>query len=122
MIQNIKCILVYGLEDNEIVKIKQRYGKVIKVTSDMSQMKVKDIISGLNIVDESQDMPKEYMIVFNGFNEGELKAAIKYIRSFINGGVLAVTTPTSCNWSFKYLLEHLIEEREWFETQQKGRE
>ncbi|MBW6411073.1 DUF3783 domain-containing protein [Clostridium weizhouense] len=122
MSQNIKCILVYGIEENIITKIKQRYGKVIKLTNNMANIKIKDIIEGNDILLGEQEVPDEQMVVFNGFSEGELKGAIKYIRSFVNGGVLAVTTPTSSNWSFKYLLEHLIEEREWFKMQQKGRE
>ncbi|GAA0078480.1 DUF3783 domain-containing protein [Clostridium sp. CTA-5] len=122
MSQNIKCILVYGIEESIITKIKQRYGKVIKLTNDMGNIKIKDIIEGNDMSLEKQQIPDEQMIIFNGFSEGELKGAIKYIRGFVNGGVLAVTTPTSSNWSFKYLLEHLIEEREWFKTQQKGRE
>ncbi|MBN1063379.1 DUF3783 domain-containing protein [Clostridium botulinum] len=122
MIPNIKCILAYGLEDNEINKIKQRYGKVIKINKDMGNVKIKDLISGLEQVEEPEDMLEEKMIIFNKFVEGELKGAIKYIRGFTSDGVLAVITPVSCNWSLKYLLEHLIEEREWHKAGQKGRE
>ncbi|MDR5586453.1 MULTISPECIES: DUF3783 domain-containing protein [Clostridium] len=122
MIPNIKCILAYGLEDNEINKIKQRYGKVIKINKDMGNVKIKDLISGLEQVEKPEDMLEEKMIIFNKFAEGELKGAIKYIRGFTSDGVLAVTTPVSCNWSLKYLLEHLIEEREWHKAEQKGRE
>ncbi|HBJ1649626.1 UNVERIFIED_ORG: hypothetical protein B2H98_08445 [Clostridium botulinum] len=122
MIPNIKCILAYGLEDSEINKIKQRYGKVIKINKDMGNVKIKDLISGLEQVEEPEDMIEEKMIIFNKFAEGQLKGAIKYIRGFTSDGVLAVTTPVSCNWSLKYLLEHLIEEREWHKAGQKGRE
>ena len=38
----------------------------------------------------------------------------------VQGGVLAVVTPMSRNWSFKYLMNHLLEEREWYRKQQKG--
>ena len=122
MIPNNKCILAYGLEDDEVNKIKQRYGKVIKINKDMGNVKIKDLILGLEQVEEPEDMLEEKMIIFNKFAEGELKGAIKYIRGFTSDGVLAVTTPVSCNWSFKYLLEHLIEEREWHKAGQKGRE
>ena len=122
MIPNIKCILVYGLEDNEINKIKQRYGKVIKINKDMGSVKIKDLISGLEQIENIEEMPNEKMIVFNNFSDGELKGAIKYIRTMTKEGVLAVTTPISCNWSLKYLLKHLIEEREWHKAGQKGRE
>ena len=44
------------------------------------------------------------------------KVTIKFIRGFIKGGVLAVSTTQNYKWTFKYLLEHLVEEREWFET------
>lgn len=122
MIPNIKCILVYGLEENEIKKITQRYGKVIKINKSMGNVKIKDLISGVEQTDKIEDMPDEKMIVFNNFSDGELKGAIKYIRTFIRDGVLAITTPISCNWSLKYLLNHLIEEREWHREREKGRE
>lgn len=122
MIPNIKCILVYGLEENEIKKITQRYGKVIKINKNMGNVKIKDLISGVEQTDKIEDMPDEKMIVFNNFSDGELKGAIKYIRTFIRDGVLAITTPISCNWSLKYLLNHLIEEREWHREREKGRE
>ena len=51
----------------------------------------------------------------------QLKTTIRYIRGFVQGGILAVCTPQNYKWTFKYLLEHLFEEREWYKTQQKER-
>ena len=33
-------------------------------------------------------------------------------------GIMAVVTPTSIEWTFDYLLEHLMEEREWFKQKE----
>lgn len=62
----------------------------------------------------------EKALIFNGYNEKELKETIKFIRRFIEGGVLAVVTEQSSKWTFDYLIEHLIEEREFYKAQQGG--
>ncbi len=32
---------------------------------------------------------------------------------------MAVVTETSINWEFKYLVDHLMEEREWYRKQNR---
>ena len=51
----------------------------------------------------------------------EIKSAISEIRKRFKGGIFAAVTPTSIQWKFSYLVEHLIEEREWYLNKQKGR-
>ena len=68
------------------------------------------------------ELPKdEKVVIFYGFKDEQLKYTIRYIRGFVQGGILAVCTPQNYKWTFKYLLEHLFEEREWYKTQQKER-
>ncbi|MFW2491141.1 DUF3783 domain-containing protein [Clostridium chromiireducens] len=122
MATNNKCILAYGLDQEQIDKIKGQNIKVIEVNNNMALMKIEDIING-NTNDNSYDeLPlNEKALIFNGFKDEQLKVTIRYIRGFVQGGVLAISTPQNYKWTFSYLLEHLIEEREWFKEQQKGR-
>ncbi|MBN7574438.1 DUF3783 domain-containing protein [Clostridium sp. 2-1] len=122
MATNNKCILAYGLKEDEIKKIKSQNIKVIEINNNMTLMTLEDIINGNKNEDSYDEMQlSEKALIFNGFKDEQLKVTIRYIRSFIQGGVLAVSTAQNYKWTFKYLLEHLIEEREWYKEQQKGR-
>ena len=117
-----KCILAYGLNSEEIKKIESQNIKVIEINDDMVLMKLEDIICEKTNENSYDKLPlNEKALIFNGFKDEQLKVTIRYIRGFIKGGVLAVSTAQNYKWTFKYLLEHLVEEKEWFEAQQKGR-
>lgn len=112
-----KCILAYGLKSEEIKKIESQDIKVIEIDTDMALMKLEDIICEKTNESSYGDLPlNEKALIFNGFKDEQLKITIKYIRGFIKGGVLAISTTQNYKWTFKYLLEHLVEEREWFEA------
>jgi uncharacterized protein YfbU (UPF0304 family) len=112
-----KCILAYGLNIEEIKKIESQNIKVIEVNKNMVLMKLEDILNEAINENDYDNMPlNEKALIFNGFKDEQLKFTIRYIRGFIKGGVLAVSTAQNYKWTFKYLLEHLLEEREWFET------
>ena len=112
-----KCILAYGLKPEEIKKIESQNIKVIQISNDTALMKLEDIICEKTNGNSYDELPlNEKALIFNGFKEQQLKVTIRYIRGFIQGGVLAVSTAQNYKWTFKYLLEHLVEEREWFET------
>jgi hypothetical protein len=112
-----KCILAYGLNEEEIKKIESQNIKVVEVNSNMALMKLEDIICGDMSENAYDNLPlNEKALIFNGFKDEQLKVTIRYIRGFIQGGVLAVSTAQNYKWTFKYLLEHLVEEREWFEA------
>lgn len=121
MLNNNKCILVYGLSNSELVELTKRKINTIVIKEEMSSMKIKDIIDGLKFSVAQSKGIGEKAILFNNYEDKTLQKTIKEVRSFISGGVLAVITPTSIDWTFEYLLNHLIEEREWFKMQQKGR-
>lgn len=115
---NYKCILAYGLTDQQLDKIRKRNLRVKEVTNDQALMNLRDILLGSNIDDVYSELPKdEKALIFSGYNNKELKETIAFIRKFVEGGVLAVVTDQSSKWTFKYLMEHLIEEREWFNSQ-----
>ena len=117
---NNKALLVYGLSKDEINSLRL-ISKVIEIKPEMVDLKVHEIASGkLNEeVIEIVDGMNEKAILFNGFSDKEVSASIKKIRSAVKGGVLAVVTPISRHWSFRYLLGHLLEEREWYAKNQK---
>jgi hypothetical protein len=122
MVISDKCILTYGLSAEEIKKIQSQNIKVIEINDHMVSMKLEDIICEKPNENSYDELPlNEKALIFNGFKDEQLKFTIRYIRGFIKGGVLAVSTAQNYKWTFKYLLEHLIEEKEWFESQQKGR-
>ncbi|KGK89259.1 hypothetical protein DP68_04695 [Clostridium sp. HMP27] len=123
MLENDKMILIYGLneqESNAFKKIASEYNlpkhKIIK--NDMGKMTIRDILDGLNLEVFNVDLPEEKIILFNNFTDEQLKYTINLIReTFDFSPILAVITPTSIEWTFENLLEHLIEEREWFKKQ-----
>ena len=122
MVLNNKCILAYGLNSEEIKKIESQNIKVIEVNANMTSMTIEDIICEKPNENSFEELPlNEKALIFNGFKDDHLKTTIRYIRGFVKGGVLAISTAQNYKWTFKYLLEHLVEEREWFEAQQKGR-
>ena len=113
---NDKCILAYGLKPEEIKKIESQNIKVIEMNNNRALMKLEDIICEKTNENSYDELPlNEKALIFNGFKDEQLKFTIKFIRGFIKGGVLAVSTTQNYKWTFKYLLEHLVEEREWFE-------
>ena len=118
MLNNKKCILVYNLKDEELQKLKRLPFKVIETTKEMTSMTVKNIIEGLEIETVSENSPEEKVILFNNFAQREMKNMISTTRKIVNGGILAMVTPISINWTVNYLVNHLVLERE---TMSKGR-
>lgn len=121
MLDNNKCILVYNVPEREMDILKEEGFKIIAISPEMTEMTVRDIINGLKFETFNSDSRKESVILFNNFGDEELKDTIRSIRQNIKGGILATVTPTSIEWKFNYLVEHLVEEREWYLKQQKGR-
>lgn len=119
MLQNNKIMLVYGIDDAEKnildkIIVRNSIPNYVLIEDCMTSMRIKDIIKGLKIGVYSKDIPKQPVILFNNFSDDELEKAIKDIRaSILPPPILAVVTPTSMDWTFKNLIEHLIEERDW---------
>jgi hypothetical protein len=118
VLDNNKMMLAYGFEDEEKTfldnMIKELQLPPYKVVEkNMASMTIRNIIDGPVLDTYNKQLPEEKVIMFNNFTDHELDMAIKTIRSNKNiKPILAVVTPTSINWEFHYLLEHLMEERE----------
>lgn len=119
LLENNKIALIYGLDEEEKQLI---YGLLTKnnlpiykvIDESMGKMKIGDILNGLKLEVYNSHLPKEKVILFNNFDDQELNSMITGIRKgFKIRPIIAVVTETSVSWSFEYLLEHLIEEREW---------
>ena len=114
-----KCILVYGLNIKELYELRKANLTTLIITKEMSNMKLKDIIDGTRNLVDDDNIPNEKVILFYGYSSIELKETIKIVRKFITGGLLAGVTPVSINWTFKYLISHLMQEREWIEDNRR---
>ena len=121
MLSNNKSILVYNAPKEEVSVLKNQGIKVVEVSPEMAEMTITDILGGLKFETISDSLPNESVILFNDFSDEEIKIAIKNIRQRFKGGIFAAVTPTSIQWEFSYLVEHLIEEREWYRSMQGGK-
>lgn len=122
MLSNDKCILVYGFTKDELEVLKNIANlKLIVVDPEMGAMQVKDIISGLKIETYNKNIARDKVVLFNNCESSQLTNIIKCIKKDIGNVLLAVTTPVNLKWTFEYLLDHLIEERNWIESTQEGR-
>lgn len=119
MLDNNKCIIIYNLKTEDLNFLNNKY-KIIEVSQEMANMKIKDILDGFKFETVNEKDEKEFLILFNNFGDAEIGTLIKKIRENIKGGILAMVTENSIDWKLSYLLEHLVEEREWYLSQQKG--
>ena len=119
MLDNNKCIVIYNLREDDFKFLNNEY-KIIEVSKEMADMKIRDILNGLKFETVNNFNENESLILFNNFGDVEIGKLIKSIRENIKGGVLAIVTENSIDWKLSYLLEHLIEEREWYASQQRG--
>ncbi|MGL5151907.1 MAG: DUF3783 domain-containing protein [Clostridium sp.] len=109
-----RSLIVYNLDENEIKRLKNYGFMIIEVSKEMTSLKIKDIILGQNQGNIVEELPNEKVILLNNYKNTEVQSTVRKIRNHVTGGILAVVTPISSNWSFGYLLNHLIEERESF--------
>lgn len=120
MLDNNKCILVYGFNEEEKtlinnIKEAENLPSIRIITASMASMSLRNIIEGIKLEVLSKPLPEEKVMIFNNLSDNELDRAIKAIRSNLQTKpIMAVVTPTSINWTFADLLEHLIEERKFF--------
>ena len=117
--ENNKMLLVYGLSSEEMNHLKGTNLTIKEITSEMTSMKIGQIIEGLKFQVYDKSLPQEKVVLFNNFSDEDLNIGIKFVRAIIGReAIMAVVTPTSIEWTFDYLLEHLMEEREWFKQKE----
>lgn len=119
MLDNNKCIVIHNLKVEDLNFLNNEY-KIIEVSKEMADMKIRDILDGFKFEMVSEKVENESLILFNNFGDAEIGSLIKKIRENIKGGILAMVTENSIDWKLSYLLEHLMEEREWYLSQQRG--
>ncbi|OPD20539.1 hypothetical protein AL709_15070 [Clostridium botulinum] len=118
-------MLVYGLKEAELNLLKDmcannNLSNYKIVNKSMCKMKLRDIIKGMNLEVEDVYMPKEKVVIFNNFSDNELELGVKKIKEILKPvPIMAVVTETSIDWEFKYLVDHLMEEREWYRKQNR---
>lgn len=114
ILDNNKCILVYGLPNTELSNLKELGYKITEITPEMCEMTVMDVLLGIKLEVFNNNPIKEKVIVYNNLSEDELRKAIKDTREKIKDGILAVVTQQSINWKVSDLIKHLIDEKEWY--------
>ena len=114
MLDNNKCILVYGLSNIELLSLKELGYKIIEITPEMCEMTLMDVLLGMRLEIFNSDPIKEKVILYNNLSEDEIRKAIVDTRQNIKDGILAVVTQQSINWKISYLIKHLRDEKEWF--------
>lgn len=123
---NEKIMLIYGFIKDELSvfdylcnEFKLPKYKIIE--KDMAKMKVRDLLEGISLPVVNGKIPEEKVVLFNNFSDEELKKCIRYIKNSSESmPIMAVVTDTSINWTFEYLIQHLVEEREWFKEHRNG--
>lgn len=126
--ENNEAMLIYGFSKEDVDKIDKiikvnNLAKHILVEKSMANMTIRDILDGLNLrVFNNIDIPEDKVILFNNFTDKDLNKSITILKeSLKESPIFAVVTPTSIEWTFKCLIEHLIEEREWFKNQKMSK-
>ncbi|OPJ63031.1 DUF3783 domain-containing protein [Clostridium oryzae] len=125
---NQKCMLIFGMDTEEKTIISnvtepKRGDRIVEISDTMINMTIGDIIGGLKFdIVSKEAVPQEKIILFNNYSDDELESSLKAIREQLQSKpIFAVVTETSINWTFKELLKHLIEEREWYKTAKRGK-
>lgn len=119
MLDNNKCILVYGLSNIELLSLKELGYKIIEITPEMCEMTLMDVLLGMRLEIFNSDPIKEKVILYNNLSQDELRKAITDTRQNIKDGILAVVTQQSINWKISYLIKHLRDEKEWYSKVRK---
>lgn len=114
ILDNNKCILVYGLPNTELSNLKELGYKITEITPEMCEMTVMDVLLGIKLEVFNNNPIKEKVILYNNLSKDELRKAIKDTREKIKDGILAVVTQQSINWKVSDLIKHLIDEKEWY--------
>lgn len=115
-----RFLIVYGLDEKELEKLNLRFKNLCKkdaltVEETMGNCTLSNIIGNEIVEVEEKALPKEKVIIFNGFQGIFLQQAVKMVRDiFGNKPILASTTPNSVKMTLDELLNHLMAERQFY--------
>ncbi|KEH99008.1 hypothetical protein Z962_08670 [Clostridium botulinum C/D str. BKT12695] len=122
---NRKVLLIYGFNEEEknilkMLVIENKIPNFKCIDKNMATSSLEYIICDANNDEYNGELPEEKVVLFNSCQDKEVTKAISAIKENISKDVVfAMVTETSIKWSFKDLLEHLIEERKWFKNNSK---
>lgn len=122
-----KLLITFGLDEKEnqfIESIESKEFSIehIVVDDSMTGMKIKDIAGGKRTKTSSIKLPEEKVILFDNVEKDELTGLMETIKDgFRVRPIFAVVTETSANWTFDYLIDQLVQEKEWFAKQQDNK-
>lgn len=125
VLDNKNMVLYYNLspDEQDLLKGLTNENGVLRtkeITSKMGDMTIRDIIAGLEFFTVNDSLPEDSLVLFNNISDDGLNSIIKGItEKFKKRPIMAVVTDSSQGWPFKYLIEHLIEEREWYKNHGK---
>ncbi len=116
-----KKIILGGWNDSELNKIFNLSNEVKYITVNNSNLNdtINEILSR-NLTDNDGEQLYEKIVIFHMFTKEEVFDFIKKFKNLkLQYPIFAVVTEHSINWKLSYLLEHLIEEREYFRKRKK---
>ncbi|MEG0308446.1 MAG: DUF3783 domain-containing protein [Clostridium sp.] len=115
-----RLIIAYGLDDEEIEKLNLKFKDVCKrpcliISEDMGNYTLQHILQEEKVEGSSIALPKEKVIIFNGFLGVYLQQSVKKVREVLGAKpILASTTPNSIKMSLNELVDHLVKERAFY--------
>ncbi len=116
-----KKIILGGWSENELDEIFKLSNDANFITVNNSNLdnNIFDILEG-NLNEKKGEQLYEKIIIFHKFSKEEVFEFIKKFKKLkLQSPIFAVVTQHSINWKLNYLLEHLIEEREFFRKRKK---
>ncbi|CAG7839155.1 hypothetical protein Z959_03670 [Clostridium novyi B str. ATCC 27606] len=122
---NRKVLLVYGFNENEKKSLKKlvmenKIPSYKCINKNMGSTSLEFILNDINNQVYKGELPEEKVVLFNNCKDKEVTTAISAIKeTFHQKPIFAMITEMSIKWNFKDLLNHLIEEREWFKNNTK---
>lgn len=115
-----RYLIVYGLDEKELEKLNLRFKNLCKkdavtIKETMGNYTLENIIGNEIVKAEEKALPKEKVVILNGFQGIFLQQAVKMVREVLgNRPILASTTPNSVKMTLDELLNHLMAEREFY--------
>jgi len=123
--ERIRSIVAYGFDKEEknlleMLRIRHKVKKIICLSDKMGDSILKNILNEVFIISDEVNLPNEKLLIFDQFSRRDLSIIVDAVKSTIPGYpiIMAEITPISINWSIKYLLQHLIQEREEFKLRE----
>ncbi len=119
-ILNERLIISYGLNEEELEKLNKKFQDVCKrpciiISGDMGNYTLEGILREEKLESSEAKLPKEKVVIFNGFLGAYLNKSVKAVREVLGSEpILASTTPNSIKMTLGELINHLTKEREFY--------